>query len=218
MNGKTSEKIILIFIVLSFACIPLNYFCDLDKFFFDKYPLRENFYKNLTFYDWHTFCQVKDNDGKCLSWGFAKKTQSLMFFEEEEIEVISILHGDDYYNELFLDLKYLNNGNLIEPFPQKEHKWYQLFKKYKSYETVGELIDEDGNVIIEYPVSVSRNRIIISCENWNYGSFEERNDIAQGGCSFLEDYMHFGIDNPIEYDYAIYIELNSDKTLVINLN
>ena len=71
----------------------------------------------------------------------------------------------------------------------------------------------------DYKVIVSRNRIIISCEDYNYrsASFDERNDIVLGGCSFLKDYIQYGIDNPSEVYYSFYIELNNDKDLVITL-
>ena len=109
--------------------------------------------------------------------------------KEVPMNIISVIEVDENYEELSITLRDWKTGEIIEPYPQEKHKWYQFSnKEYKTFETTATLFDEDGIDIISYEVTLKRDEIIISKASCDSRGYEENSNSIKGGCFFLEDY------------------------------
>jgi hypothetical protein len=162
---------------------------------------------------WRSFCIDGESENGCELSGYRLITKSKLGpMREVPIYVISVIEVDENYEELSITLKDWKTGEIIQPYPQEKEKWYQFNKKYKSFETIGTLFDEDGNDIISYEVTLMRNKIIITKASCDSRGYEEKNNRIKGGCFFLEDYEK----NTSEW-HSLDIILKDNRKALINL-
>ena len=167
--------------------LPLK--CGMEIFNRIQNPLSKNYAENQTLDKWRLFCIDGENEGGCEVSGHRLKTKSKLGpMNKVPVDVISVIEVDENYKELSITLKDWKTGEIIQPYPQEKQKWYQFNKKYESFETTGTLIDEDGNDIISYEVTLMRNKIIITKASCDSRGYEENSNTIKGGCFFLEDY------------------------------
>lgn len=216
MWDKIKEKSELFFFLLyglGFLFIILFVIVECSSSFVDRIqnPPSKIYAENQTLDKWKTFC-IKGNSEDCDVYGRRLKTKSYLLSTENEVDIISVIEVDEFNMQLSIKLRDWNTGELIRPFPQEKHKWYQFFKNYESFETIGTLIDEDGNNIISYEVSLLRNEIIFSEKSCNSKGLEDTSADIKGGCFFIEEY-----DKNSGDWFTLFVELKDDKNVIINL-
>ncbi len=176
-------------------------------------PPSEIYAENQTFDKWRSFCIDGESENGCKINGYRLKTKSKLGpMKKVPVDVISVIEVDENYEELSITLKDWKTGEIIQPYPQENEKWYEFNKKYDSFETTGTLFDEDGNDIISYEVTLMRNKIIITKASCDSRGYEENSNKIMGGCFFLEDYKK----NRNEL-YSIEIVLKDNRKALINL-
>lgn len=185
-----------------------------------KNPPSEIYAENQVFDEWKSYCIDRYQDD-CDLWGWRLKTKSFLYEnldrlgvprDDNNVDIVSVIEVDEFYSELSIKIKDWNTGEIINPFPQKEIKWYELFKSYDSYESTGLLADEDLNIIKNYELTIFRDKIVISEDSCDSRGLEKTKENTEGGCFFLEKYM----DTESEW-YSLRIMLKNDKYLIINL-
>ena len=216
MWDKIKEKSKLFFFLLyglGFLFIILFVIVECSSSFVDRIqnPPSKIYAENQTLDKWKTFC-IEGNIEDCDVYGRRLKTKSYLLSTENEVDIISVIEVDEFNMQLSIKLRDWNTGELIRPFPQEKHKWYQFFKNYESFETIGTLIDEDGNNIISYEVSLLRNEIIFSEKSCNSKGLEDTSADIKGGCFFIKEY-----DKNSGDWFTLFVELKSDKNVIINL-
>ena len=216
MWDKIKEKSKLFFYLLygvGFLLLILFVIVECSSSFVDRIqnPPSKIYAENQTLDKWKTFC-IEGNSEDCDVYGRRLKTKSYLLSTENEVDIISVIEVDEFNMQLSIKLRDWNTGELIRPFPQEKHKWYQFFKNYESFETIGTLIDEDGNNIISYEVSLLRNEIIFSEKSCNSKGLEDTSADIKGGCFFIEEY-----DKNSGDWFTLFVELKDDKNVIINL-
>lgn len=190
---KTKGDIIIIWIYIIISiCILLYGFIELGSWIVNKIqnPPSEIYAENQTLNEWDTFCIDGESEDGCDLSGYRLKTKSKIGkMKEVPMNIISVIEVDENYEELSITLRDWKTGEIIEPYPQEKHKWYQFSnKEYKTFETTATLFDEDGIDIISYEVTLKRDEIIISKASCDSRGYEENSNSIKGGCFFLEDY------------------------------
>ena len=216
MWDKIKEKSKLFFYLLygvGFLLLILFVIVECSSSIVDRIqnPPSKIYAENQTLDKWKTFC-IEGNSEDCDVYGRRLKTKSYLLSTENEVDIISVIEVDEFNMQLSIKLRDWNTGELIRPFPQEKHKWYQFFKNYESFETIGTLIDEDGNNIISYEVSLLRNEIIFSEKSCNSKGLEDTSADIKGGCFFIEEY-----DKNSGDWFTLFVELKDDKNVIINL-
>jgi hypothetical protein len=197
--------------------------CGILLYVFTKYiidlfdqiqtPQSEIYAEKQTFDKWKSFCIYGESEDGCEVEGFRLKTKSKIGpMKQAPSNVISVIEVDEYYQELSITLRDWKTGEIIQPYPQQKHKWYEFYKKYDSFETIGTLFDENGDDIISYEVTLLRNKIIITKESCDSRGYEENSNEVKGGCFFLEDY-----EKNRKKWYSLDIVLKDNRKVLINL-
>jgi hypothetical protein len=178
-----------------------------------KNPPSEIYAENQTLDKWKSFCIDGESEDGCEVEGFRLKTKAKLGpMKKAPSNVISVIEVDEYYQELSITLRDWKTGEIIQPYPQKKHKWYEFYKKYDSFETIGILFDENGDDIISYEVTLLQNKIIITKESCDPRGYEENSNEVKGGCFFLEDY-----EKNRKKWYSLDIVLKDNRKVLINL-
>jgi hypothetical protein len=178
-----------------------------------KNPSSEIYAENLKLDKWVTFCIDEESEGICELEGYRLKTKSKIGpLLKPPINVLSVIEVDQDYEELTITLRDWKSGEIIEPYPQKDHNWYQFYKKYDSFKTIGTLIDENGDDIISYEVTLMRDKIVVNKESCDSRGYEENNNKVKGGCFFLEDYEKTSTEW-----HTLEIELRDGRIVLIQL-
>ena len=194
-----------------FLYIPIK--CSMAIIHEIQNPPSKIYAENQTFDKWRSFCIDGESENGCKVNGYRLKTKSKLGpMNKVPVDVISVIEVDENYVELSITLKDWKTGEIIQPYPQENEKWYEFNKKYDSFETTGTLFDEDGNDIISYEVTLMRNKIIITKASCDSRGYEENSNKIKGGCFFLEDYEK----NRNEL-YSIEIVLKDNRKALINL-
>jgi hypothetical protein len=194
-----------------FLYIPIK--CSMAIIHEIQNPPSKIYAENQTFDKWRSFCIDGESENGCKINGYRLKTKSKLGpMKKVPVDVISVIEVDENYEELSITLKDWKTGEIIQPYPQENEKWYEFNKKYDSFETTGTLFDEDGNDIISYEVTLMRNKIIITKASCDSRGYEENSNKIKGGCFFLEGYKK----NRNEL-YSIEIVLKDNRKALINL-
>jgi hypothetical protein len=179
----------LYFIIALATILYLPIKCGMDIFDRIQNPPSKVYGENQTFDKWRSVCLDGESEEECDLMGYRLVTKSKLGpLNEVPISVISVIEVDEYYEQLSITLRDWNSGKIIQPYPQEKRKWYCFNKKYDSFNTTGILIDEDGNDIIGYEVTLNRDKIIISKASCDSRGYEEKSNKIKGGCFFLEEY------------------------------
>jgi hypothetical protein len=187
--------------------------CSIDLVDRIQNPPSEIYAENQTLDKWKSFCIDGESEDGCELEGYRLKTKSKLGpINQVPIPVISVIEVDEYYEELSITLRDWKTGEIIQPYPQQEHKWYEFYKKYDSFETIGTLFDENGDDIISYEVTLLRNKIIITKESCDSRGYEENGNKVKGGCFLLEDY-----EKNRNVWYSLDIILKDNRKVLINL-
>lgn len=187
--------------------------CSMDMIDQIQNPPSEIYAENQTLDKWKSFCIDGESEDGCELEGYRLKTKSkLGSINQVPIPVISVIEVDQYYEGLSITLRDWKTGEIIQPYPQQEHKWYQFFKKYNSFDTIGTLFDENGNDIVSYEVTLLRDKIIITKESCDSRGYEENSNKVKGGCFFLEDY-----EKSRSKWYSLDVVLKDNRKVLINL-
>lgn len=173
-------------------------------------PPSDIYAENQEFNEWDTYCIEGDSED-CYVYGSRLKTKSFMYVNDEKIDIIAVIEVDEYNMQMSITLREWNTGDLIQPFPQEKHKWYEFYKSYDSYESVGFLLNDEEEDEIGYELTVFRNKIMIDEDSCDSRGYEEQSNI-QGGCFFLEQY-----EETIEEWHYLSIEFEDNFSVIINL-
>lgn len=173
-------------------------------------PPSDIYAENQEFNEWDTYCIEGDSED-CYVYGSRLKTKSFMYVNDEKIDIIAVIEVDEYNMQMSITLREWNSGDLIQPFPQEKHKWYEFYKSYDSYESVGFLLNDEEEDEIGYELTVFRNKIMIDEDSCDSRGYEEQSNI-QGGCFFLEQY-----EETIEEWHYLSIEFEDNFSVIINL-
>ncbi len=202
-------SIILSIVILLY--IPVK--CSLSLFDRIQNPPCKIYAKNQTFDKWKSICIDGEREDGCELEGYRLITKSKLGpLNQAPIPVISVIEVDENYEQLSITLRDWKTGEIIQPYPQQEHKWYEFYKKYNSFETIGTLFDENGDDILSYEVTLLRNKIIITKESCDSRGEEEKSNKIKGGCFFLEDYEK----NRNEW-HSLDIVIKDNRKVLINL-
>jgi hypothetical protein len=178
-----------------------------------KNPSNEIYAENQILDKWDSFCIDGESEDGCENTGYRLKTKSKLGpMYKVPAAVISVIEVNEYFEEMSIILREWNTGEIIQPYPQEKHKWYQFNKNYDTFETIGTLFDEDGNDIISYEVTLMRDKIIISKASCDSRGYEESRNNVKGGCFFLEEYEK----NRNEW-YSLEIILKDKRKALISL-
>jgi|TARA_B110000090_G_scaffold101240_1_gene113816 hypothetical protein len=215
MWDKIKEKSLIAFYGLSivFAIIAMLYLpvkCTIGVVDRIQNPPSEIYAENQVFDKWKSYCIERDNED-CDVYGSRLKTKSLMFFNDDEVDIVAVIEVDEYNMQLSIKIRNWNTGDIIQPFPQEKHKWYEFYKSYDSYESTGVLLNEESEDALGYEITIFRNEIIINEDSCDSRGYEELSNI-QGGCFFLEEYEK----NRDEWHY-LSIKFKNNKSVIINL-
>ena len=108
--------------------------CSIDLVDRIQNPPSEIYAENQTLDKWKSFCIDEESEDVCELEGYRLKTKSKLGpINQVPIPVISVIEVDEYYEELSITLRDWKTGEIIQPYPQKEHKWYEFYKKYDSF-------------------------------------------------------------------------------------
>ena len=173
-------------------------------------PPSDIYAENQEFNEWDTYCIEGDSED-CYVYGSRLKTKSFMYVNDEKIDIIAVIEVDEYNMQMSITLREWNSGDLIQPFPQEKHKWYEFYKSYDSYESVGFLLNDEEEDEIGYELTVFRNKIMIDEDSCDSRGYEEQSNI-QGGCFFLEQY-----EETIEEWHYLSIEFEDNFSVIIIL-
>jgi hypothetical protein len=173
-------------------------------------PPSDIYAENQEFNEWDTYCIEGDSED-CYVYGSRLKTKSFMYVNDEKIDIIAVIELDEYNMQMSITLREWNSGDLIQPFPQEKHKWYEFYKSYDSYESVGFLLNDEEEDEIGYELTVFRNKIMIDEDSCDSRGYEEQSNI-QGGCFFLEQY-----EETIEEWHYLSIVFEDNFSVIINL-
>ena len=173
-------------------------------------PPSDIYAENQEFNEWDTYCIEGDSED-CNVYGSRLKTKSFMYVNDEKIDIIAVIEVDEYNMQMSITLREWNSGDLIQPFPQEKHKWYEFYKSYDSYESVGFLLNDEEEDEIGYELTVFRNKIMIDEDSCDSRGYEEQSNI-QGGCFFLEQY-----EETIEEWHYLSIVFEDNFSVIINL-
>lgn len=173
-------------------------------------PPSDIYAENQEFNEWDTYCIEGDSED-CYVYGSRLKTKSFMYVNDEKIDIIAVIEVDEYNMQMSITLREWNTGDLIQPFLQEKHKWYEFYKSYDSYESVGFLLNDEEEDEIGYELTVFRNKIMIDEDSCDSRGYEEQSNI-QGGCFFLEQY-----EETIEEWHYLSIEFEDNFSVIINL-
>lgn len=173
-------------------------------------PPSDIYAENQEFNEWDTYCIEGDSED-CYVYGSRLKTKSFMYANDEKIDIIAVIEVDEYNMQMSITLREWNSGDLIQPFPQEKHKWYEFYKSYDSYESVGFLLNDEEEDEIGYELTVFRNKIMIDEDSCDSRGYEEQSNI-QGGCFFLEQY-----EETIEEWHYLSIVFEDNFSVIINL-
>lgn len=173
-------------------------------------PPSDIYAENQEFNEWDTYCIEGDSED-CYVYGSRLKTKSFMYVNDEKIDIIAVIKVDEYNMQMSITLREWNSGDLIQPFPQEKHKWYEFYKSYDSYESVGFLLNDEEEDEIGYELTVFRNKIMIDEDSCDSRGYEEQSNI-QGGCFFLEQY-----EETIEEWHYLSIVFEDNFSVIINL-
>lgn len=191
--------------------LPLK--CGIEMFHRIQNPPNKIYAENQNFGKWESFCINGETEDGCELSGYRLKTKSKLGpMNEVPANVISVLEVDENYEELSITLEDWNTGKIIQPYPQETQKWYEFSKKYDTFETIGTLVDEDGNDIIDYEVTLLRNKIVITKASCNSKGFEENNIKIKGGCFFLEY-----LEKNMKELHSFEVVLKDNRKVLINL-
>jgi hypothetical protein len=215
MWDKIKEKSLIAFYGLSivFAIIAMLYLpvkCTIGVVDRIQNPPSEIYAENQVFDKWKSYCIERDNED-CDVYGSRLKTKSLMFFNDDEVDIVAVIEVDEYNMQLSIKIRNWNTGDIIQPFPQEKHKWYEFYKSYDSYESTGVLLNEESEDALGYEITIFRNEIIINEDSCDSRGYEELSNI-QGGCFFLEEYEK----TRDEWHY-LSIKFKNNKSVIINL-
>ena len=173
-------------------------------------PPSDIYAENQEFNEWDTYCIEGDSED-CYVYGSRLKTKSFMYVNDEKIDIIAVIEVDEYNMQMSITLREWNTGDLIQPFPQEKHKWYEFYKSYDSYESVGFLLNDEEEDEMGYELTVFRNKIMIDEDSCDSRGYEEQSNI-QGGCFFLEQY-----EETMEEWHYLSIEFEDNFSVIINL-
>ena len=173
-------------------------------------PPSDIYAENQEFNEWDTYCIEGDSED-CNVYGSRLKTKSFMYVNDEKIDIIAVIEVDEYNMQMSITLREWNTGDLIQPFPQEKHKWYEFYKSYDSYESVGFLLNDEEEDEMGYELTVFRNNIMIDEDSCDSRGYEEQSNI-QGGCFFLEQY-----EETMEEWHYLSIEFEDNFSVIIIL-
>lgn len=186
-SGLYAYIIYFIFGIGFLLYIPIK--CGQDIYHRIQNPPSKIYANNQTFDQWESFCISGESENGCELNGYRLKTKSKIgHLKNVPLPMISIIEVDENFNELSIILRDWETGEIIQPYPQTKKKWYQFNKEYDSFETIGTLLDEDGNDIIDYEVTLMQDKILITKASCDSKGFEENRYKVKGGCFFLEYY------------------------------
>jgi len=152
-------------------------------------PPSKIYAKNQTLDKWDTFCIDGESEDGCDFGGYRLKTKSKIgALNKVPVPIIAVIEVDEIYEKLSITLRDWNTGEIIQPYPQEKQKWYEFNKKFDSFETIGTLIDEDGNDIKSFELTLMHDKIIITNASCDSRGFEENSNNVKGGCFFLDEY------------------------------
>ena len=144
-----------------FLFIPVKYVYDLIY-----NPPSEVYGENLKLDEWKTICLHGDPENGCSDEGYELITKSQIYFDKKRKDVVTKIEVDEYYEDLFITIKDWESGEIIQPYPQSNHKWYQFFKDYEEIDTVAGLLDIYWADSISYDITLFKDYILISDENF----------------------------------------------------
>lgn len=195
-----------VFLVLGLFYVPVK--CGLD--FIDNMNVEEKeiYGENLVLGKWHTVCIDRDSED-CYEYVHRLNSKSSIFEEGKMSDIVSQIEMDEYESYISITLKDWFSGETILPYPQKKHNWYEFYKRYDSYDSVGFILDENGTDSIGYELTVFRNRIVITEESCDSRGIEETSQNIKGGCHFLDSY-----NNNIDHWHFMSIELDNMSLLL----
>jgi hypothetical protein len=173
-------------------------------------PPSKIYAENQVFDKWKSYCIDGDSED-CYVYGSRLITKSYAYVNDDEIDIIAVIEVDEFNMQMSIKMRDWNTGDIIQPFPQIKHKWYEFYKSYDSYESVGFLLNDEEEDEMGYELSVYRNEIIIDDESCDSRGYEEQRNI-QGGCFFLKQY-----EETIDEWHSLYIEFKNDFKVIINL-
>ena len=131
---------------------------------------------------------------------------------EDYEDVLALIEADEDFAEgLTIELRDWETGEELSTYPQEEHKWYQLFKKYDSYESVVRLIDYESLDTVGYEAQFSKDCILITQESCDSRGFETQENIY-GGCFLLSMFA-----SNLEYEHTLSLELKDGRVVLIEL-
>ncbi len=197
-----------VFLVLSLFYVPvkcgLNYIGDMN--------VQENqiYGENLVLGKWSRSCIDGDSEG-CYEFVHSLNSKSSMFEEGKMKDVVSLIEIDEYYSYLVIELKDWVSGETILTYPQKKHNWYEFYRSYDFYDSVGYILDENGKDSIGYELIVFRDKIVLTDESCDSRGIEEISQNIKGGCHFLDNY-----ENNDDVWHFMSIELD-DMSLLLEL-
>ena len=198
----------IIFTVIIAVLIPVK--CSMAVLDRIQNPPSEIYAENQVLDKWKSYC-IEDDGEDCYAYGRRLKTKSFMYVNDDKIDIIAVIELDDYNVQMSITLRDWNTGDLIQPFPQKKHKWYEFYKSYESYESVGFLLNEEEENPMGYELTVFRNEIIIDEDSCDSRGYEEQSNI-QGGCFFLEQY-----EETIDEWHYLSIEFEDNFSVILSL-
>ena len=217
MWNKFKEKslTVLIYCVWLFGLGVLLYLpvkCSMGVYDRIQNPPSDIYAENQVFDQWKSYCIEGDSED-CYVYGSRLKTQSKMYMNDndDEIDIVSVIEVDEYYMQMSIKMRDWNTGDIIQAFPQEKHKWYEFYKSYDSYESVGFLLNDEDKELTGYEITIFKNEIIINEDSCDSRGYEELKNIL-GGCFFLEDY-----EETRDQWHYLSIEFENNNRVVINL-
>ena len=103
---------------------------------------------------WNSFCIEWIDEDYCSTYGSRLKSKSTLYSNDAESDILTIIEIDEYETYLTITLKDWITGEIIDPYPQEKNKWYQFFKNYDSYDSVGYLFGDDSEEPIGYELTI----------------------------------------------------------------
>jgi hypothetical protein len=131
---------------------------------------------------------------------------------EKVTDILAILEADEGFIEsLTIELRDWETGAELSTFPQPDHRWYQLFKKYDTYESFLLLIDDEDSDTVGYEAQFNKDYILVTEESCDSRGLETEEDIL-GGYFLLDKFS-----NNEEYYHTLRLELKDGRVVKILL-
>lgn len=202
---------IIYYIILLLIPLILVYKCSTSLVNRIQNPPSKIYGENQLLGKWNSFCIEWIDEDYCSTYGSRLKSKSTLYSNDAESDILTIIEIDEYETYLTITLKDWITGEIIDPYPQEKNKWYQFFKNYDSYDSVGYLFGDDSKEPIGYELTIFKDEIVISENSCDSRGYEELDNV-KGGCFFLEKYT-----KELDEWHFLLIELDDGRGLDIHL-